>query len=237
MTNLAVPSSTSSFSTAASTTARSGSATSGSSSSGSAGSAATLTQSDFLQLLTAQLQYQTPTSPADPTQLASEFAEISTVDGINQLNTTVTGMQSGNAASQMAQAATLVGKQVAVSGNALTPNASGSAEGAFSLAGPAQNVNVTVLSPDGTVAGSIKLGSLAAGQQSFTWNGGLPGQQYDYQVSATSSSNAPVSVTPYTVYTVDSVNVSGSTPSFNVQGNAAPIPVSSIQTVLGTTSS
>jgi flagellar basal-body rod modification protein FlgD len=235
MTNLAVPSSTSAVSTAASTTATSGATTQATS--GSAGSAAALSQADFLQLLTAQLQYQSPTNPADPTELASEFAQISTVDGINQLNTTVSSIQTGDAASQLAEASSLVGKQVAVSGDSLIPNASGNATGAFSLASSAQSVNVTILSPNGTVTGTESLGALSAGQNSFTWNNGSAGTQYSYQVSASSAAGAAVTVTPYSVYTVDGVNLSGGTQTFNVQGASTAIPVSSIQSVLGATSS
>jgi flagellar basal-body rod modification protein FlgD len=217
---------------AASTTAGSKSTTSG----GSASSASTLTQADFLQLLTAQLKYQTPTSPADPTQLASEFAAISTVDGINQLNTSVSNIQSSTAAAQMGQAAGLVGKQVAVSGDSLSVNAAGTATGAFSLAGAAQDVQVAMLNPNGTIAGSVDLGALAAGQQSFSWTGGTPGTSYTYQVNAVDASGAAVNVTPYTVYSVAGVNVSGTTPTLNVVGSATPLPVSSIQTVLGASS-
>jgi flagellar basal-body rod modification protein FlgD len=231
MTNLAVPKSASSVSAAASTTANTGATTSGTTS--SAGSAAALTQTDFIQLLTAQLQYQSPTNPADPTELASEFAQISTVDGINQLNTTMSSIKTGDAASQLAQASSLVGKQVTVSGDTLVPNSAGVATGAFTLASAAQSATVTILSPNGTVAGTQSLNSLPAGQNSFTWNGGTAGTQYTYQVTANGSSGATVSVTPYTVYTVDGVNVSDGTQTFSVEGASTAIPVSSIQSVLG----
>ena len=231
MTNLAVPNSASSVSAAASTTANTGATTSGTTS--SAGSAAALTQTDFIQLLTAQLQYQSPTNPADPTELASEFAQISTVDGINQLNTTMSSIKTGDAASQLAQASSLVGKQVTVSGDTLVPNSAGVATGAFTLASAAQSATVTILSPNGTVAGTQSLNSLPAGQNSFTWNGGTAGTQYTYQVTANGSSGATVSVTPYAVYTVDGVNVSDGTQTFSVEGASTAIPVSSIQSVLG----
>ncbi len=231
MTNLAIPTSAGAAATnasvAASTTAAQSSAGSGS------GSASKLTQGDFLQLLTAQLKYQTPNNPADPTQLASEFAAISTVDGINQLNSSVSSIQSSTGAAQMAQASSLVGRQVAVSGDTLTPNASGSAEGAFNLANAAQNVTVSILNPSGAVAVTKQLGALSAGQQSFSWGSGTPGTQYTYQINATASSGGAVSATPYSVYTVEGVNVSTTSPTLNVQGAAAPLPVSSIQTVLG----
>jgi flagellar basal-body rod modification protein FlgD len=231
MSNLAIPSTTTAASVAASTTAFSGNSSASTSS-----SASTLTQQDFLQLLTAQLKYQTPSSPADPTQLASEFAAISTVNGITQLNSQVSSIQASAAAAQMAQASSLVGKQVAVSGNMITANASGIAEGAFDLSSAAQSSSVTIFSSSGAVAGTVNLGSLQAGQQSFTWSQGTAGSQYTYQVNATNSSGTAVSAKPYSVYTVSGVNISGSSPTLNVQGNATPLPISSVQTVLGAAS-
>ncbi len=233
MTNLAVPSSASAAvnaaAVAASTTATKA-ATAGS------GSASSLTQANFLQLLTAQLKYQTPTTPANPTQMAQEFAAISTVNGINQVNTQLASMKTSTAAAQMAQASGLVGKQVAVTGNTLTANAAGKAEGAFNLANAAQAVSVSVLNPNGAVAATLNLGPLAAGQQSFAWTSGTPGTQYSYSVNATDAAGNAVTTTPYSVYTVEGVNVSGGTPTLNVLGSATTLPVSSVQTVLGVAS-
>jgi len=229
MTSLAV----SPVTPAASSAAASTTAFAGSGSGAAAGSASTLTQTDFLKLLTAQLQYQTPTSPADPTQLASEFAQISTVNGIDQLNSQVSAIQSGAAAAQIAQAASLVGKQVAVAGDTLTPNAAGSASGEFNLANAAQNVTVNIFAPNGAAAGTLNLGALSGGQQNFTWSGGTAGTSYTYQVNAAGAAGSAVPVTPYTVYTVEGVNLAGADPSLNVAGEAAPLPISSVVTVLG----
>jgi len=218
---------------AAATAAASTTAFTGSGSATTSGSSPTLTQSDFLKLLTAQLQYQTPTNPADPTQLASEFAQISTVNGIDQLNTQVAAIQSGASAAQIAQAASLVGKQVAVAGDTLTPNTAGSASGEFNLANSAQNVTVNIFAPNGTEAGTLNLGALSAGQQNFSWSGGTAGTSYTYQVNAASAAGSAVPVTAYSVYTVEGVNLSGASPSLNLAGTASPLPISSVVTVLG----
>ena len=199
----------------------------------SSNSASTLNQADFLQLLTAQLKYQSPNSPADPTQMAQEFASISTVEGINQLNTQLSSISAANGASQIAQASSLVGRQVAVSGNNIIASSSGKADGAFLLPSATTSTNVTILNPNGSVATTLNLGPLPAGAQSFSWNGGSAGTTYGYDISATDASGNAVSPTPYTVYNVQGVNLSGSSPTLNVAGSAAPLPVSSVQTVLG----
>ena len=232
MTNLATPSAASAAASAASVAA---STTAAKSPGSGSGSATSLTQADFLQLLTAQLKYQSPTNPADPTQMASEFAAISTVEGINGLNSKLSALSTSTAAAQMAQAASLVGKQVAVSGNVLTPGSNG-ATGAFSLASASSSTIVTITTPDGSIAGTLALGPLSAGQQSFNWTGGAAGTDYSYNVTATGSTGSPISVTPYSVYTVQGVNLSGSVPTLNVAGSAAALPVTSITTVLGASS-
>lgn len=209
---------------AASTTAKNAS-------SGSA--AASLTQSDFLQLLTAQLKYQSPSNPADSTQLAEEFASISTVDGINSLNSKLSALSTSDGASEIAQASGLVGKQVGVIGNGLNVNAKGEATGVFNLPSATTNTDVTILNAKGSIVGTLNLGPLSAGQQSFNWDGGTAGNTYSYQVSATDSSGNAVQATPYTVYDVQGVNVSGSTPTLDVAGFSDVLPASSVQIVLG----
>lgn len=202
----------------------------------SSGSASSLTQADFLQLLTAQLKYQSPSSPADPTQLAQEFASISTVDGINQLNTKLSSISTASGASQIAQASSLVGRDVAVSGNALLGNAKGETQGVFSLPTATANTTVTVLNANGSVADTLNLGALSAGQQSFTWANATPGSSYSYQVSADDQKGNEVNASLYSVYNVQGVTMAGSAPSLNISGSATALPVSDVQIVLGASS-
>jgi len=54
----------------------------------------TLSQTDFLELMTAQLKNQDPTQPIDNNQMVAQLAQLSTVDGISKLNTTVTRIAS-----------------------------------------------------------------------------------------------------------------------------------------------
>ncbi len=228
MTSLAAPSSAAAALNAAAVAASTTAA-----SPAGAGSASSLTQNDFLQLLTAQLKYQSPTNPADPTQMTSEFASISTLNGINALNTKLSAFSTSGAAAQLAQASALIGKQVGLSGNTLLSGSTGNAVGAFNLASPAASSNVTILNQNGSIAATLDLGKLPAGQQSFSWSGGTPGSSYSYNVTALDGTGVPVSVAPYSVYTVQGVNVSGGVPTLNVAGSATTLPVSSVQTVLG----
>ena len=105
-------------------------------------------QSNFLKLLTEQLKNQDPLSPMDNAQMTSQLAQISTVDGIEKLNTTLTAMLSGSQSSEAVQAAALVGKGVMVGGSSLTL-AGSKAYGGFELASAADKVTVTIKDSNG----------------------------------------------------------------------------------------
>jgi flagellar basal-body rod modification protein FlgD len=200
-------------------------------SSASAATSGTLTESDFLTLLTTQLENQYPLNPQSPSDFAAELAQFSTASGVQTLNTTL-GAGSG------VQAANLVGKNVAVSGNALLLS-NGSAQGAFNLSAAASDVKVTVTNASGSVVDVVDLGAMGAGNQSFTWNGqSLTGAAqtsgtYSYTVNATSASSAnTVTATSYSVVPVTSVVMGGTNgPTLDLGGGLSPVALSSVQEV------
>ena len=68
-----------------------------------------LGKDDFLKLMVAQLKYQNPLSPSDQSQMMSQMAQFSMVEGINNLQSTIT--QQG-ASSSVSQAVGLIGKEL-----------------------------------------------------------------------------------------------------------------------------
>ncbi|MEF9944529.1 MAG: flagellar hook capping FlgD N-terminal domain-containing protein [Burkholderiaceae bacterium] len=68
----------------------------------------------FMKLLVAQMNHQDPMNPLDNAQLTSQLAQINTVVGVNQLNTTVNGLMDSFALMQAMQAAQLTGRDVMV---------------------------------------------------------------------------------------------------------------------------
>jgi flagellar basal-body rod modification protein FlgD len=65
-----------------------------------AATAASAQTPDFMTLLIAQMQNQDPTNPTDPTSFITELADFSNVQGITQLNTSLTSLLSGQSLSQ-----------------------------------------------------------------------------------------------------------------------------------------
>ena len=73
-----------------------------------------LGQAQFLELMTAQLQYQDPLKPMENGDFLGQMAQFGTVSGINDLNTTVSSMNASFQSNQALQASTLVGRRVMV---------------------------------------------------------------------------------------------------------------------------
>jgi len=201
------------------------------SSSASAATSGTLTESDFLTLLTTQLENQDPLNPQSPSDFAAELAQFSTASGVQTLNSTL-------GAGSSVQAANLVGKNVAVSGNALLLS-NGSAQGAFNLSAAASDVQVAISNSSGGIVDVVDLGAMGAGNQNFSWNGqtlaGTPASAgtYSYAVNATSASSAnTVTVTPYAVVPVTSVVMGGTgSPTLDLGGGLSPVALSAVQEV------
>lgn len=74
----------------------------------------------FLKLLVTQLNNQDPLNPMENAELTSQLAQMSTVSGIERLNTALSGLVNQTGANQVLQAASLIGYNVLSPGNALS---------------------------------------------------------------------------------------------------------------------
>ncbi len=144
----------------------------------------------FLKLLVTQMKNQDPLNPMDNAQVTSQMAQISTVSGIQDLNTSVTGLNAQLAQSQALQAASLVGHGVTLAGNKLDVAANdGTGIGGFSLDTAASNVKITVSDATGQVVDTLNLGAAPTGLNGFQWTGAVAGQSYTFAVNAVADGN------------------------------------------------
>jgi flagellar basal-body rod modification protein FlgD len=173
----------------------------------------------FLKLLVAQMQNQDPLNPMDNAQVTSQMAQISTVNGIQQLNTTVEGLSSQFVQMQALQGASLVGHDVVVPGKKLDIN-DGVGQGGFELAGPADAVKVEVLSNAGQVIDTLNLGAQTSGMNGFNWPAGTMtnADNLSFRVTATQGTTA-VATTLLMRDRVNAVRTSGNTLNLELQNS------------------
>lgn len=156
-------------------------------------------QTKFLTLLTTQLRNQDPLNPMDNAQMTSQLAQISTVDGIERLNSTLAAMMTSTSETQALQAAALVGHGALVDGKNLPLSESG-AIGGYDLASAADVLKIEIKDGNGNVVRTITLEDQEAGVQNFVWDGknndGAAVEEGNYNFSVTAvQGNADVKVT------------------------------------------
>jgi flagellar basal-body rod modification protein FlgD len=150
-------------------------------------------QDRFLKLLVTQLKNQDPLSPMDNAQLTSQLSQISTVTGIEKLNTAMQSMSASFMAAQSLQSAGLIGHTVYTEGSKLAFDGSTPARGGISLPQAVDSLRVNVVGPSGNVVRQIDLGPRQAGLTGFSWDGladggsSAAGGNYTFQVTATSA--------------------------------------------------
>lgn len=156
-------------------------------------------QDQFMKLLIAQLKNQDPTNPMDNAQMTSQMAQISTVSGLEKLNSTVSSVTAQINSSQMLQGANLVGRTVLVEGNNLAVGSNNQASAAYDLSTAAQNVTVTISDNSGQVIDTVRMGAQNAGRNYVNWDAsqyiaaGGDAANLRYRVQAVNAGNEMVS--------------------------------------------
>jgi flagellar basal-body rod modification protein FlgD len=217
----ALNSSTSSSGTASSTSAAN-----------SLGASSASEQSDrFLKLLVSQMKNQDPLNPLDNAQVTSQMAQISTVTGLEKLNSTVGGLNGQFLQLQAMQGAALVGHDVALEGNALRVK-NGAGDGGFTLGSKADTVKVEVLNGAGSTLDTLTFSGVDAGQHDFSWTvpSSMANDNLSFKVTATAGGK-PVDVTELTHKSIRAVSTKDNSLSLDV-GDGQSVPYSDVVSFL-----
>lgn len=158
----------------------------------------------FLKLLVTQLNNQDPLNPLDNAQLTSQLAQMSTVSGIEKLNSAFAAMLAQTGASQVLQSASMIGRTVLVPGAELVPKSGAEVPFAFEIPQSADSVKVTITNAAGDTVRSFDLGALPQGVKTLSWDGlsdtGAPVPDGAYMVNGVARSgdiNVPVTALAY----------------------------------------
>jgi flagellar basal-body rod modification protein FlgD len=189
-----------------------------------------INQTDFLQLITAQLTDQNPLQPTDPTEFVSQLEGMSEVSSMQSMQT---ALQS----SQIMSGASLLGHSVLAPGSTATLAAGGTLSGAVTAPSGATGLTVSISNSSGTQVASFNVAPAASGLTSFTWNGqtssgtAAPAGSYQVGVSATVNGAAQI-VNPLVVSQVQSVTLDPTTQAVDLTTNSGTVPLSSVVSIM-----
>ena len=130
-----------------------------------------LGQSDFLKLMTTQLQNQDPFAPMDNGDFIAQMAQFSTVTGIQDMNASLGKLVEEFDQARIATASNLLGHSVLVPGNIGRPDDEGELHGVLDL--PEATISTQLNYVDADTNNSLfkeDLGPRTAGLVGFKWS-------------------------------------------------------------------
>jgi len=174
--------------------------------------AESLGQADFLRLMTEQLKHQDPLNPMENSAFLGQLAQFSTVQGIQNLNATVSGFAGSMASDQLLRGATMIGREVLLPSSKVALPAGGEASGIVAAPAPGM-VTFEVTDANGLPVRQFTVAANAAGEVPFTWDGTnaagqrLPEGTYGITAKHVADSGATTSLSTYVRGKVESVSV------------------------------
>ncbi len=178
-----------------------------------------LGKDDFLKLMIQQLKYQDPLNPLDSSQYSAQLAQFSSLEQLQNINTTLT--QSMNANFALTQSvnntmtATLIGKDARLSSNKITyngeNNGQGNAKMGYTLPALASDVTVKIYNSDGVLVKTLNNLEKDAGEHKLSWdftdNEGNKVKKGDYtfKVEASDMSGEDMTIDSFGYGTIDAV--------------------------------
>jgi flagellar basal-body rod modification protein FlgD len=173
-----------------------------------------LGKDQFLKLLVAQLKYQDPMSPMQGDQMATQLAQFSSVEQLQQINANLTSQQTSAGtllgAVQSSAAINTIGHMVVAIGNQLQVGGTDAPTSVdATLAGAASKATLHIFDANGHEVASESLGATSGGKHTFNLGkttDGLKTGTYTFSIDATDDTGAPVKVQTYTTARIDGVS-------------------------------
>ena len=216
---------------ASSTATTNSTATGASSTTDAATLAGNFTQ--FLTLLTTQLKNQNPLDPLDTNQFTQELVQFSSVEQQLKTNDTLGQLLTASKASSASTASSFLGPTVTADG-ATTTLSGGAATWSLNAARAAKSATINISAANRNVV-ATKTQALAAGAQTFAWDGRnstgtvSADGKYTIKVSAVDTTGTSVAVSTLLSGKVTSVDLTGSEPLLTVGDQ--DVSLSSVKTI------
>ena len=149
-----------------------------------------LGKNEFLKLMITQMNNQDPLNPQENAEFIAQLAQFSSVEGVENLNTTVGALSNSMQSGQALQASALVGRKVHVQGDQTALIDGDVVSGAVKLSASTGDLSVSIADETGQLVRQVALGPQQAGDVRFVWDGRdqagnrLPDGNYQFSARA-----------------------------------------------------
>ncbi len=195
-----------------------------------------LGKNEFMELMLAQMNNQSPLEPQDNGDFIAQLAQFSSLEEMQNMSSTIDSAVAQFRSTQALQASALVGRSVLVKSSTGPMLPDGTIKGAVDVPASTSNLRINVMNETGELVKQIELGQQFAGQVSFTWDGlnmygqPMPHGRYTFNAEASYGSGSEQLETMIGT-NVDSVSIgSGGDVTLNLAGVGA-MPLSEVRQI------
>jgi flagellar basal-body rod modification protein FlgD len=150
-----------------------------------------LGKDEFLKLMMAQLSQQDPTAPSDSNAFIAQLAQFTSLEQMQNVNTSLQSLLIGQASTNNNSAINLVGKDVLYKTDEITLEKGATPSASAKLSAAADQVTAVITDDSGKVIRTLHLGGHDAGEVEVPWDGrdeaGNTAKPGKYKVSITAS--------------------------------------------------
>ena len=177
----------------------------------------TLGQDEFLTLLVAQLKYQDPLNPSDPTEFTSQLAQYSQLEQLFNLNDAMGALTQAQNKSERLSALSLIGQEIVVEDSTFSLG-SDPVQIGYRVDGTASEASLVIKNNSGRTVATLPVGDLSAGNHFLTWDGKdssgntLTSGTYTITINAKGANGTSATVSPLVRSKVTGIDLSGSEP-------------------------
>jgi flagellar basal-body rod modification protein FlgD len=195
-----------------------------------------LGQTQFMQLMIAQLRNQDPTKPMDPAAFLGQLAQFGTVSGIQDMQKSLTTLADSLRSSQVLGGTSLVGHAVLADASEASLGDTNQIAGGVNIPDGATEASIVVTDSSGQLIRRMPI-SAQAGEGGFLWDGttdlGTRAPAGNYIVSAYAKvGGSDQALTTQLVGRVGSVTIDPNNFSLTLNTDLGPIQLSRVRRVM-----
>ncbi len=181
-----------------------------------------LNKDDFMKLFVAQLKYQDPLKPQDPSAMLDQLSQLSLVEQSYNSNTALNNLLTAQNNAATLSSVSFIGKDVKANGNSVSFDGTLPTSLQFNLSGAVDSAQITISDASGKVVRTTTTGALGKGDTAVAWDGRngsgslLPAGSYSFSVKGITAGGDAIAATTYTSGRIDGVSIVNGTPMLTV---------------------
>jgi flagellar basal-body rod modification protein FlgD len=181
-----------------------------------------LDKDDFMRIMVTEMKHQDPTKPMDSDRMATQMAQITSVEQLKNVGTAIEKLADKNTASDRLAMSAMIGKSVTVDKGRFAHQKGTLSPVNFELPQDAQKIKLTILNEKGDEVATRELEPMKAGANSYNWDGINSSSiasntgSYIVRIDAEDKNGTKIKIDPISKETVVGVTFEGGETNFLV---------------------